>query len=500
MRQGLIAIALLLTFIGAVPTAGHSQTTRFNAVRRLIQDGLARDSAPGLAIAVARGDSILWEEGFGWADPEKHIPVTLNTPFYLASVTKTITATALMVLRERGQLGLDQPANEYLRTSKLWSPRWNLDSATVRRLATHRAGVTTFDLDCPTDAPACPFPSMDELIRRYGVVSRPPGEYFDYSNLGYDILGEVIASAAGKNLSAFLLDEVFRPLGMTHSTLGVDTNSAPAPAVPYYWVRGRVPHSLRTFAASSGYSSVHDLVRFGQMHAKVRLSRARPILSDAAIDTMQLSDVPATSTQRYGIGWWIDENRFGYRSLLAQGGTGAAAAWLRVIPSERVVVVVLANKGVSFARAVVDAAIADLLPRYAELMNAPQPTQTSAMPAAAPAPLDTSFVGAWRGELLTESGEVKMDLTVSDSGAVRATFSSRPGASPGRARFATRLLRLTITGDLGTADSTRGQRLFFYLRPGAGVMNVAVTLGAGTGALSGVEGRVSYWVELRRRQ
>lgn len=497
MRRGLIAIGLLLTSVGVVPYAAHSQTTRFNAVRRLIQDGLARDSAPGLAVAVARGDSILWEEGFGWADPEKRLPVTVNTPFYLASVTKTITATALMVLREQGRLGLDHPANAYLRAAKLWSPRWNTDSATIRRLATHRAGITTFDLDCPTSAPDCPFPSMDDLIRHYGVVSRPPGEYFDYSNLGYDILGDVVASAAGRDLGSFLHDEVFRPLGMTHSTLGVDTNATPAPAVPYYWVRGRVPHSRRTFAASSGYSSVHDLVRFGQMHAKVRLEGTRPILSDAAIDTMQLSDVPATSTQRYGIGWWIDEKRFGYRSLLAQGGTGGAAAWLRVIPSERVVVVVLANKGVTFARAVVDAAIAEVLPRYAELMNAPQPTPASSAPVA-PAVLDSSFVGTWRGEVLTESGEVKMELTVSNTGAVRATYSSRPGESPGQARFAARLFRLTITGDLGTADTTRGQRLFFYLRPGAGIMSGAVTLGAGTGALAGVEGRVSYWVELRR--
>jgi len=130
-------------------------------------------------------------------------------------------------------------------------------------------------------------------------------------------------------------------------------------------------------------------------------------------------------------------------------------------------------------------------------MNAPQPTPASSAPVA-PTVLDSSFVGTWRGEVLTESGEVKMELTVSNTGAVRATYSSRPGESPGQARFAARLFRLTITGDLGTADTTRGQRLFFYLRPGAGIMSGAVTLGAGTGALAGVEGRVSYWVELRR--
>ena len=94
----------------------------------------------------------------------------------------------------------------------------------------------------------------------------------------------------------------------------------------------------------------------------------------------------------------------------------------------------LANKGVSFARAVVDAAIAELLPQYVTLMNTAQPTQANSAPAPAAAVPDTSFVGAWTGEVLTESGEVKMQLTVSDSGAVRATFSSRPGESTGRGR------------------------------------------------------------------
>jgi len=496
MRRSLMAIAMLLTSTNAVSQSPNSQTIQFSAVRKLIQEGLARDSAPGLAIAVARGDSILWEEGFGWADPEKRIPVTVHTPFYLASLTKTITATALMILRERGRLDLDRPANDYLGAAKLWSPRWNPAEATVRRLATHRSGLTTFDLGCPGSTPTCPFPSMDELIRRYGVVTRPPGEFFDYSNLGYDILGDVVAHAAGKDLGAFMRDEIFKPLGMTHSTLGVDTSATPAPAVPYYWVRGRIPHPLQTLAGSNGYSSVHDVMQFGQLHAKVHPPGARTILSDAAIDTMQLSVVPTGSQRSYGIGWWVDEDRYGYRSILAQGGTGSSSTWLRIIPSERVVVVVLANKGVSFASNVVDAAIAELLPRFAAMQKSAQQTPASSPPVRAAQLLDTSFVGAWTGEVLTESGEVKMQLMVLDSGAARATFTSRPGKSPGRATFSGGLFRLNVTGDLTTADSTQGARIFFYLRPGKGVMNGAVT--QGMSAASGLEGRASYWVELRR--
>lgn len=498
MRRAVVAIALLLTSTGAAAQTPASPA-RFSVARQLIAAGMAKDSAPGLAIAVARGDSILWEEGFGWADLEQRIPVTVNTPFYLASVTKTITATALMILRERGRLDLDRPANDYLGTAKLWSPRWNPAEATVRRLVTHTGGLTTFDLHCPTSAAGCPFPSIDELIRRYGVLVRPPGEAFDYSNLGYDVLGAVAAHAAGKELGAFMHDDIFAPLGMTHSSFGVDTTASPAAAAIYFWVRGRVPHPREKLAGSTAYASVHDLLRFGQMHAKVRVPGARAILSDAAIDTMQLSAVPAGGKQRYALGWWVDDDRFGYRSLLAQGGTPGASTWLRIVPSERTVVVVLSNKGVSFAGDVVDAAIGELLPSYAAAMQTANAQQAMSRPAAAPqAALDTSLTGEWSGEVITESGEVKMDLTVSDSGAARATFSSRAGDSPGRARRRPADFVLNITGDLTTADSTRGQRMSFYLRPGTGVMNGTVTLGVPP--TLGLEGRVSYWVELRRRR
>jgi CubicO group peptidase (beta-lactamase class C family) len=163
-------------------------------------------------------------------------------------------------------------------------------------------------------------------IRRWGIVITEPGRLFDYSNLGYFLIGVVIARAAGKPLHEVLRDDVFRPLGMMNSTYGPGTD----------------------YASVRGYASAHDVALFGAFHMKAHRRDQRAILSDAAIDTMQTSTVPADGGQRYGLGWWIEENRFGYRSLLAQGGNATAQAWLRMIPSERVAVAVLANKGVGF--------------------------------------------------------------------------------------------------------------------------------------------------------
>jgi CubicO group peptidase (beta-lactamase class C family) len=145
-----------------VSTLAQAPTPDFSPVREYIAAQMAAMSTPSMALAVARGPDILWEEGFGWIDRPGGTAATPDTLYYVASVTKAITATALMVLHERRQLDLDRPANAYLRRAKLRSPHWNADEATVRQLATHTAGLTTFDSHAPLPA--------EEVVRRYGIV------------------------------------------------------------------------------------------------------------------------------------------------------------------------------------------------------------------------------------------------------------------------------------------------------------------------------------------
>ena len=126
----------------------QTNTPDFSSVRKLIQDRMAKEAVPGLAVAVVRRGEILWEEGFGWADRENRIPANEQTMFYLASVTKAITATAILVLHERKKLDLDHPINDYLGPARLSSPLWDVNAATVRRVASHTAGLTTYARSC----------------------------------------------------------------------------------------------------------------------------------------------------------------------------------------------------------------------------------------------------------------------------------------------------------------------------------------------------------------
>jgi CubicO group peptidase (beta-lactamase class C family) len=104
--------------------------------------------------------------------------------------------------------------------------------ATVRRVATHSAGLTTYARECALDDAGC-HTSIRTAIERYGVLFSPPGDHFDYSNLGYGILGDVVARVSGKTYGDFLDDEIFQPLGMSDCALELSAELSKRAAAQY---------------------------------------------------------------------------------------------------------------------------------------------------------------------------------------------------------------------------------------------------------------------------
>ena len=112
---GAVLAAILLSH---QPARGQ-ETEQFEPVRQRIAKALADTNVPSIAVAVARDGKIIWEQGFGWADRENRVPASEHTLYSLASISKPITATGLMVLKERGKIDLDKPVNDYLGEAKL---------------------------------------------------------------------------------------------------------------------------------------------------------------------------------------------------------------------------------------------------------------------------------------------------------------------------------------------------------------------------------------------
>jgi CubicO group peptidase (beta-lactamase class C family) len=474
---------------------------------------MTRESAPAAAFAVVRDGAIIWEEAIGWADSMNNRRATPNSPFLLASLNKTFETTLAAVLQGKQRVDLDGPVNVYLGTTAISSPVWDVREVSLRLLYTHMAGLSTFDISCDNARPRdqCHMPNADEMIRSYGVVAGRPNVRFDYSNLGFIVASEALARAARQPLRTLIRDEVLLPLGMKRSSLGLDSAMAQEAVIPFAYGQGLVrpqptPEGSSDYLSFSGWGSAHDLALFAAFHMKAHRADQRAILSDAAIDSMQTVNVSTGSgTQRYGLGWWI-EDRFGYRTVLSQGGNSAAQAWLRLIPSERIAAVVLVNKGVSFGGAATDAALAAILPKYSEAMAASaaasanaQSSAPSTAPATARQPLDSTFVGEWTGVVRAPSGDVPVQFTIAPDGALRARIGTRADSGTARAsaQVAGRLL-VRFPGDLeapNPAGMNRETRLYLDRR-GAGFGGVITTRPP---SATGLDGRVSYWAEIARR-
>jgi CubicO group peptidase (beta-lactamase class C family) len=174
---------------------------------------------PGLAIAVVHDQELVWSRGFGVADLTTKAPVTPGTIFRIASITKTFTATAIMILRDRGKLRLDDPVRTHLPWFTYKNRHADGPAVTIRHLLTHTSGL-------PREA-AFPywtdhnFPTREQMIAAFHdqeSVFEPETRY-KYSNLGMAILGEVIAAASGMSYDAFVTKNILEPLGMTSTSV-----------------------------------------------------------------------------------------------------------------------------------------------------------------------------------------------------------------------------------------------------------------------------------------
>ena len=294
-----------------------------------------------IAVAVARNGRIIWEEGFGFADLEHRTPATPTTLYSMASISKPITATGLMELVEQGKIDLDRPANDYLGSAKITGLAGQASDATVRRVMSHTAGLPLHYRFFYAGG-SVTRPSMDEAITRYAITVYPPGATYNYSNLGYGVLEEIIAKVSGRPYEEFMRDEVFKPLGMTTSTIG--TGAGIANSAVRYTAQGK-PIAFYDFdhrAASAVYTSAHELVRFGMFHLEDHLKDQRPVLKDATLDAMHRIATPGDTASGYGLGWLIG-NEQGMRVVSHTGGMPGVATSLKLYPQHNVVIVALAN-------------------------------------------------------------------------------------------------------------------------------------------------------------
>ena len=490
--------AVLLSAIGTSAAAASATPEGLSALTPYIQSVLSEAKEPGLAVVVSDHGRIVWERGFGWADPERRLRASPQTIFGLASISKSITGTELMLLSRRGKLGLDQPINRYLGDAALKSPQWNVNDATVRRVATHTAGLTSFDAICYDDEPDCDR-SLKDAIQRHGIVFWKPGTRFDYSNLGFGVLSYAIGNVTGMPFISAAQRDILRPLGMRECAL----DRTPSVA-PHYDDGKKAPGQRVLAQGASGLAcSADSLVRLGMFMLKDRSaanSRVDPAIADQLVAHSVSADDP---TLRYSMGWWVNPNQYGYRMIYASGGTLDSGALLYIFPAADVSIVVLGNGGNPHLSDIADRIAASMLPRYRQKLakaaasaNQPVPVPGAAPP---PDPKLATIAGRWVGSIDTSKGRRPVEFDIAPDGTTRASINGARFAPERNARIYRDGFVLGAHGDIGTPETARRRpfRLGFEVYPdGSGGLQGAATSWQDPGARNG--GVFSYPVRLRR--
>lgn len=438
----------------------------FDSIRDKIRLAITRQNIPSVAVAVARDGQILWEEGFGWADREKRRPATEHTMYSLASISKPITATGLMVLVESGKIDLDKPANDYLGEGKLHGLIGDASAATVRRVANHTAGLPMYYQAFFADEPL-KAPRRDETIRRYGILVTEPGERYHYANLGYGVLDEIITRVSGKPYADYMREEVFLPLGLTHMSVEVGPGLEEYAAVRYEADGLPLVHyEFDHPGASAVYASAHDLVRFGMFHLKAHLADQKPILTDSAIDAMQVptNATAARNKADYGIGW-TSGTMAGHRVVSHSGGMPGASTLLLLVPEHKTAVVVLVNSRSPLLGGMVEQILKKLLPAAQAKPAETTEEKTGASPAAGdgepgespeePQPSLASAAGTYKGVIQTYEGELPVTLWVLPSGDIHLQIDKQLKSLVNDPHYDNGWIRGRLLGEISTADCRR---------------------------------------------
>jgi CubicO group peptidase (beta-lactamase class C family) len=331
--------------------AHAQQTDRFEQrLAPFVAQFVSLTRVPGLAIGVVTQGELAYAAGFGVASLDDRRPVTPRTLFHMASVTKPFVATAVMQLVEEGRVALDAPVVAYVPYFTLRAGR--AGELTVRQLLSHTSGMPDVE-DYGWDRPEYDDGALERYVRSLSneALLGEPGAAYAYSNMAYEVLGDLVAKVSGQSFEARAHERILTPLGMTDSTLLVRE------ADPALLSRGHVidahgelqvsaifPYTRAHAPSSTLYSNVLDMARWARALLRGGELDGARVLEQATLEAMwqPLAVVDAERQQRVGLAWRIGAFR-GRRTLSHSGGDTGFQSHLVLVPEAGVAAVAMCN-------------------------------------------------------------------------------------------------------------------------------------------------------------
>ena len=322
-------------------------------VNQVLQDW----HVPGMAIGVVQNDEIILNAGFGLRDMEQNLPVTPDTVFGIASVSKAFTTFAMALLVERGQLDWDRPVREYIPWFRLQDPAASV-GITPRDLVCHRSGLPRHDRAWYQSGA-----NREEVVRR--LADLPPNKafrsYYQYQNMMFVTAGYLLEQVTGESWESFVQREIFDKLGMTRSNFSVETmQSMQNIALPYAYLdedTRRIPFANVDALGPAGSinATTTDMLNWVRLHLNQgTFDDQRLIAADGLEECHRyqtaiketfpdcLVSYPELGPRAYGLGWFLRHYR-GRRMVYHSGGIDGYGSYLAMLPKEKIGVIILSN-------------------------------------------------------------------------------------------------------------------------------------------------------------
>ena len=330
----LLVALLILSFTGIVnPTHAQSTLDDFSEVDTYIKETMRHLPIKGMALAIVKGDQILYMQGYGTANPQGD-PATPQTPWPMGSVTKSFTALAIRQLAIAGKVDLDAGVLTYLPEFRLAGPHAT-SSITIRDLLNHASGISQQEGEAPyLNSPTSTFIEDLDHLARYRPVYQP-GEHEEYSNWNYVLLAQVVTRVSGQPYAEYVDENIFEPLGMSLSTFA-DYHSIPHAATG----------NLITFGFSVPYDEkfVPGMVGAGYMTSTSEDMAHYLSLVLGEGQYLDKSLLPASGKGSYGTMWnWIPGSPTLDTVYGLSGGHNSISTTCLTYPQQELGVVLLLN-------------------------------------------------------------------------------------------------------------------------------------------------------------
>jgi CubicO group peptidase (beta-lactamase class C family) len=335
-------------------------------LERVLQEIIAGWDIPGLAVGLVQGDDVVYAKGFGVQSLQTQVPVTLDSIFCITSVSKCFVATAIMQLVERGKIDLDAPLVQYLPYFEMDDDRYR--KITIRQMLSHTSGMPDLDeaeYDELVSHPESDDGAAERFVRglRNRKLVADPGERLSYSNIAYNVLGDLLAKMTGQSFEHSIWERLLIPAGMPNSTflfteVPPDRLAVPHLRSPKMAVNPIYPYHRADAPASFLHSTILDMCHWGITCLK------RDLLVPASFDRMWTPvadwDTPRPSMyEQVGLGWTLGHYK-GERTI-SHGGMGFGWSDFFLLLPERNCAAIILSVEESFARTRLVHAAADAL-------------------------------------------------------------------------------------------------------------------------------------------